>query len=771
MALTFTDFIEVDLGTLASAVSDWKKSAHGLEKSAEFAREGIQARSDSARWTGLNATVTREFVAKTAKGVSDLHAEATSICQVLDDGHTELVALQQQIRAAVEVDAPRLGLRVEDIGSGTVRCFFPHARGNSDERTQDQLDDRSALEERINRILARADEVDTSVARALAKSHGNDRHNAGHRTYRSLNEAEAERAVELARRGDRLSSSELHELNQLLRFNSAETDGEFATEFCRGLGGPREVLQLYAEMSIDGTGTGTGTAETRLDEVRDLQKFMGCTLANATDPDHKHHLDPRWGDEFRRLGTQRIGWAKRQWNTPYGYQVLGGLLRYGNYDSRFLCPIAEHITQLHKEDPYFFLSNKSAGSPDTYGFNPSGALGSGNEPLNSVLEALGHSPDAAQRFFTAPPTVYGLDGTVRKDGTLGFGSYLDLFTDEDFEWTIDTNDTNILADEDKTKTALKFGPKAFGHALEAATTGRPYDSDATDDAVKHSEAQAHLVRGIVDKFGSNSELIRHNENGELDGDESGPLYSLRCSLGDITAEYMGDFQKVMYGEDSRSSLFRAFGATADLAPDSVARFLGEVGQDPHAYSTITTAQQAYTTQTVDHVINTDSHSMTSLDGRVSAAVAPGSAIAGIMSDARARAIYQYRSASDEDFNEAATNKQKWVNRILGMGLENVGERVPIAGSLLEWASEDIQESIIKSIEQDTSTEAEVEAGQEYVKGRIAALDSARTAVDYALTKNSAIDSDTADDLRRAARTSAGHSHSDGAQWKSESSNS
>ncbi|ARP72634.1 hypothetical protein LK07_25905 [Streptomyces pluripotens] len=766
MTLTFTDFIEVDLSTLASAVSDWKKSAHGLEKSAEFAREGIQARSDSARWTGLNATVTREFVANTAKEVSDLHAEATSICQVLDDGHTELVALQQQIRAVVEVDAPRLGLRVEDIGSGAVRCFFPHARGDSDERTQDQLDDRSALEERINRILARADEVDASVARALAKSHGNDRHNAGHRTYRSLNEAEAERAVELARRGDRLSSSELHELNQLLRFNSAETDGEFATEFCRGLGGPREVLQLYAEMSIDGTGT--GTAETRLDEVRDLQEFMGCTLANATDPDHKHHLDPRWGDEFRRLGTQRIGWAKRQWNTPYGYQVLGGLLRYGNYDSRFLCPIAEHITQLHKEDPYFFLSNKSAGSPDTYGFNPSGALGSGNEPLNSVLEALGHSPDAAQRFFTTPPTVYGLDGTVRKDGTLGFGSYLDLFTDEDFEWTIDTNDTNILADEDKTKTALKFGPKAFGHALEAATTGRPCDGHAIASAVRHSEAQAQLVTDVINKFGQNPHLIKRNENGDLEDMESGPLHAMRESLGDISAEYMGDFQRAMYREGD-SDLFPTFGTAADLDSGNAQRFLGAVGQDPHAYSAITSAQQAYTSQVVDHTINGHSTSNVSLDGRVGNAVAPGAAIAGIMSDARANAVYEYHSAKDAEFNEAGADKQKWVNRLLGMGLERIGELAPIAGAPLEWTSEDIQESVIKSIEHDTASQAELQAGNEYSRGRNAAINSVRIAVNHALAKNLGIDLDTASDLHRAARVSAGNSHSVGAQWNSEGS--
>ncbi|MFF9771036.1 hypothetical protein ACF1GT_31425 [Streptomyces sp. NPDC014636] len=765
MALTSTDLLEVDLGKLAAAVSDWKKAVDGLKKSAENARTQMQAKSDSARWAGVNATVTREFIAKTAKEITDLHAEANSIYQVLEDGQTELASLQKQLKTAVEDDAAELGVRVEDIGDGQVRCFFPHVRGDTDERTQGQLDQKQALESRINGILAHAAEIDASVARALGKSHGNDPYNAGHSTYESLNDAEVERALELARKGDKMSDAELHELNRLLRFNSGEKDGEFATEFYEGLGGPEKALQFYAEMSIDGTGA--DAAKTRLNEVQDLQKVMGYTLANATDPDHTHHLPDSWGPEFRRLGTQQIGWERGQWNKPYGYQVLGGLLRYGNYDSRFLTPIAEHITQLHKKDPYFFLSNKPAGNPDAYGFNPSGKLGTGNDPLNSVLESLGHSPEAAEKFFTGTPTAYNEDGTVKK-GDPGFGSYLDLFTDKDFEWTVDTNAANVLADEDKTKAALTFGPEALGHALEAATTGRPYDSDDAADAIKHNEAQAHLVSDIVNKFGSDPELIRHNENGDLEDEETGPLYGLRGSLGDITAEYMGDFQRAMYDEDASSDLFPTFGAPADLDPNNVARFLGEVGQDPDAYSAITTAQQAYTSDVVDHVVNGSSHSTASLDGRVGDAVAPGSAIAGIMSDARAHAIYEYHTASDTEFNEAAAEKQKWVNRILGMGIEKVGERVPIAGAPLEWASEDIQESVMKSIQQDTTSEAEAQAGQEYTNGRQAALDSARAAVDHALVSNNAIDPDTAEDLRRAARTSAGHSHSDGAQWKSES---
>ncbi|WEO94938.1 DUF6571 family protein [Streptomyces sp. FXJ1.172] len=692
MTLSFNDLVEVDLGKFATAVSDWKKAVDGLKKSAHSALTGMQAKSDSAKWAGVNAAVTREFIAKTAKEISDLHTEANSIYQVLEDGHTELEALQRQIRTTVQVDAPNLGVRVEDIGDGKVRCFFPHVRGDSDERTQEQLDQRQALESRINGILAHAAEIDGSVARALTKSHGNDPYNAGHSTYESLNDAEVERALELARKGDKMSDAELRELNQLLRFNSRERDGEFATEFYEGLGGPDKALQFYAKMSIDGTDA--DATKTRLDEVRDLQKVMGYTLADATDPDHKHHLSDNWGTEFRRLGTQQIGWEKGQWNKPYGYQVLGGLLRYGDYDSRFLNPIAEHITQLHKKDPYFFLSNKPAGSPDTYGFNPSGKLGTGNEPLNSVLEALGHSPEAAEKFFTDAPTAYNEDGTVQKDGKPGFDSYVDLLTDKDFEWTMDTNSANVLADEDKAKAVMGYGPDALGHALEAATTGLPYGSDAVSPP--HSQDAANIFHKLVGRYGASPE----------DLDDS----PLRDSLGSITADYMRDVQgafmgggDALVGTHGASAHLGNFNVTTNpegLSPGMLKNFLGAVGKDPDAYGAIITSQESVTTDLVNDAFhNPDKYK--ELAPEIANRVHPGGEIAGIMAESRTQAVVDEKIAEDAAFNQGVATADKWAGRIIGMGIG----KIPVGGEVAGWVVEDIQESVVENFTRDSTPEA------------------------------------------------------------------
>ncbi|PAZ14873.1 hypothetical protein CLM62_16780 [Streptomyces sp. SA15] len=763
MTLKYTDLVDVDLGKLGTAVSDWKKAVTDLKTLAEDARRGLLAKSESARWAGVNATVTREFVKKTTKEFADLHSEGNSVFQVLDDAQQELAELQRKVRTLV-AEAEKKRYVITDNGDTTVTVVEYVGPGEPPKDGAQEEAQRYA--DQITASLGRANDIDQSVKLALTRAHGNDPNNAGHNTYESLNDAQAERAVELAKKGDKMSDQELAELNRIMKFNGREEDGEFATEFYEGLGGPEKALEFYGQVSTSGTEKEAG--QTRLDAVRELQKNMGYTLANATEPDaphgvdKKYHLPASWGAEFRRLGTQQIEWQQGMMKKPYGYQILGGILRYGNYDPSFINPIAEHITQLHQQDPGKLLTHVGSGEGENYGFNPSGKLGSGEDPMNSVLEALGHSPDASEKFFTDAPTAYNEDGTVNSKGKVEFKSYLDLFTDEDFLWNADSNNAYLYGDEDKLEAARNIGPQALGHALESATTGRPYDSDDSGDAVRHTAERANLASEIVKKFGENPELIRHNENGKLEGG-SGPLYAMRESLGDITAEYMGDFQTTLAG--TNNDRFGTFGVSAQLDPTTAERFLAEVGQDPHAYAAITSAQQAYTANVVNDVMNGHSDSTVPAAEQLRNATRPGGIIAGIMSESRADAVLDYHSASDQEFNDAAAEKQKWVDRLLGMGVDKAAERVPILGAPIGWASEDIQESIMKSIERDTSDQAEGDATRTYLKGREAVMDSARTAVEAA-ARNGNYNWDTVQDLQDSASNGADDGHTTGAKMES-----
>ncbi|MFE9676184.1 hypothetical protein ACFYO5_18935 [Streptomyces sp. NPDC006259] len=581
MALTYADLIEVDLARLGSAVADWDSTVKGLKTAAENARTGMLAKSNAARWAGVNATVTRGFVAETAKEIADLHTEAGSIHHVLDDAHSELVSLQRQIRAA-QAEALKWGISVQEHGDGTVHCVYPHAQGDTDARTKEEKEARAELEGRINRILAHASEIDVSVTRALSKSHGNDAHNAGHSSYKSLDDAQAERAAELARLGPEMSDKQYLELNSILQFNARDSD--FSTDFYKSLGGPKEALEFYGRMSLDGT---VGDDNDRLALARQLQKNMGLALASATDPDNRSHLPASWSTEFRKLGTQQIP-LQPAGSAPYGYQLLGGMLRYGTYDARFINPIAEHIVQLHRKDPYRFMGNKpmAPGNDLDWGFNPSGRNGAGYDPLTSVLEGLGHSPEAAKKFFTDAPTVYREDGTVDTNATLGDTNfYFDELNRTDFAWA---PDSLAHAGSDEAKHMREMGPDALGHALEAATTGAAWDADPP--VLRRDEQTWKVMEEVVHRYNVAS--------------EDGPLPEvMKDSLARMGAAYIDDLnyslmdwgdtgdelgRRRIFGDSSDGSERRAF-EMADAR-----NFMMLVAGDEEGYRTMSAAQQVYT---------------------------------------------------------------------------------------------------------------------------------------------------------------------------------
>ncbi|MBT2370084.1 hypothetical protein J7E88_33655 [Streptomyces sp. ISL-10] len=279
--ITMTNLSEVNLGKLHAAVADWKKVVDDLKKLAVRAEQGMLAKSESARWTGVNSDVTRPFVKKTANEFRDAHAEASSIYQVLDDAHTELLALQKKLNTTIHKEAAELGLRVSDGGDGSVDVFYPHDRTTDDSHTEAELHTAQELADRITGIISHAREIDDSVSRALRKSHGSDGNNFGHDVYKSLDNAQEQRAEELAKKslrlykeGKELSTEELRELETLMKYNA--DDKEFATDLYRGLG-QEGSLRFQAQLSLDGTAE--GGVQLRL--ARSIQYSMGTALATA----------------------------------------------------------------------------------------------------------------------------------------------------------------------------------------------------------------------------------------------------------------------------------------------------------------------------------------------------------------------------------------------------------------------------------------------------------------------------------------------------------
>lgn len=192
---SYTDLVEADLDKLSSAAEDWSSTAAGLKRLMTEVYSGLLQLSDGADWAGLNATVTKEFVRKSAKEVADLQMEAQSIAAVLRDGHAELKHVQKRARE-LSAEArkgdpdrsagPDPGLLVSDGPNGTVKVMeaFCGVEGTS-QRTKDLM---QWYADTLTGLVAHAAEIDAAVTRALKRSHGGDPHNAGHATYTSLDE-------------------------------------------------------------------------------------------------------------------------------------------------------------------------------------------------------------------------------------------------------------------------------------------------------------------------------------------------------------------------------------------------------------------------------------------------------------------------------------------------------------------------------------------------------------------------------------------------------
>ncbi|GHA36634.1 hypothetical protein GCM10010329_69740 [Streptomyces spiroverticillatus] len=541
--LTHTDVAEVDLTLLGRTAADWNQTASHLKRLAGQARSGLLTKSEHARWDGVNATVTRDFIRKTTKEFTDACTQATTVARILEDAHQELTKIQTAVRHIRDVEAPRLGINLVGLPG------MPEPSHNVRQPAVTELN------QRLKVLVAHAAEIDASVARALRMSHGDDAHNFGHRTYASLDAAQTERALELARIGPMLSNAQFTELNSILAFNAKDSD--FSTAFYQGLGSPKKALEFYARMSLDCT---VGDQPERLALAKDLQRAMGTALASATDPDNRAHLPASWAKEFRTLGTQPIPTPALGIDRPYGYQILGGLLRYGEYDPRFINPLAEDILRIHKEDPDFFMETKPTRSHDPdFGFNPSGLSGAGYDPLTSVLEGLGHSPEAAKQFF--------------KDDR-----HFDDLTRADFPWAPDTLDRS-------SEDTHEGGPDALGHALEAATTGHPWD-DTRPGLHRDAETTA-IMRKVVALYSPTSKVE--------------PQDALMDSLGRMGAAYIDDLNYSTLdfgggGDDlDRDQLFRTDKTRHGGFGEFEARnFMNVVASDEEGYKILSAAQQMYT---------------------------------------------------------------------------------------------------------------------------------------------------------------------------------
>ncbi|MFE5669429.1 hypothetical protein ACFQ7W_36595 [Streptomyces niveus] len=593
--LTYEDIINAPVAKLRAAADRWSEMASSAKTPGSLFQlaqdaQDMKAAADKASWQGVNAGVTKEFIAKTAKEFTDAAAEAKGVMQILEDGYVAIKGARDQLLSIRDNEGPAAGIHVDAKGKVThrnsIQELTPYQRAHDPGYQEILLREKqnvAAWQAKIDRIVDNCGDTDVAFKNAL-EANVTDRKDFSGPTYTTLDQEEGARAAALAGKGRDLTHTELQALNELLADNSKSA--EFSKNFYEKLG-PEKSLAFFGQLSTDTYRSGK-VDKGRLKDIQELQKNLGLNLATAS---HDPKFTAEWGPELRKMGTERIPLAKYDNSGPYGYQLLGGIMRYGNYDPKFLNPIAEHVIQLRQKDHGFFYGSKGLPGGPENPLNPSGVNGSGYDPVISMMEALGHSPEAAKEFFSADPTAYNEDGTPKggiadlgknKDGET-ITNYLDFFQNEDYDPFFDI----VGHDRDDMEKSMQYMPDALGKALEAATTGHAWDDPSP--TLKRDEVTAGIMKEVIDSYGSDSGLLGRHE-------------ALKDNLGRMGAAYIDDLNYSTYNfgsagdELGRDSLFANSSdgsERTDFGEAASRRFMGVVAADEEGWKSLSSAQQVY----------------------------------------------------------------------------------------------------------------------------------------------------------------------------------
>ncbi|WP_328308879.1 hypothetical protein OG432_07220 [Streptomyces sp. NBC_00442] len=578
--LRFANFSGLD-----AAITDWEQMAGQLAHVQTAAHQDLKTKADKANWAGANATVTREFIAKTAGEFDDAHTEASTVARILGDTRSELKEYQRQLLAAIDRGL-KSNLTVMDLGNGSFTVtmnIHPDRAGRGTTVPEHSQHDVDALRDEVERILGRAAESDTTAAEALqlivdqAKYGFSDAMYADRDSAAKAIKAAKTAAALMKKDPHKVTTTELNELNATL--SQFQQDPLFAEELATSVG-PKGTLTFYAGIAdpyLAGYDPGRAAA------AKQFQKNLGITLGRATLSDSTA-MDA-WEGGMVKLGSEPLGIDDA--GNPRGFAVMSNLMRFGDYDDQFLNQYGDALLTFDKEN------NVKGRSPWINNWNQAdlnfwGDEDRGRDPMTGFLEALGHNPDASTQFFAQPEDS---GDTVDKDSEVN--EHLQYLT-KDRIWL---PDGPAMGDAPKEIA----GRDALGHALEAATTGYAYDATAAVGK-DHSTAAGSADHRTVATAGVMEQVAY------LYGGEDGPKMlheqpELADSLGKMGSAYIDDIDYAVSGIGDHAQDSTTFPGhypgRAQFGSQGAIDFLSVLGQNETSHGLITSGQHLYTLSHLD----------------------------------------------------------------------------------------------------------------------------------------------------------------------------
>jgi hypothetical protein len=681
---TYEQLYHLNLSNLKAAADRWRETATRFKGLHSAYGDEVAAPFKQAGWHQpvLTAAKADSDVRAAQQEFADAQKEAEGIAGVLSSLHDALKKAQDDLHHLAEVEAPKQELHVSATGVVTPRNdanqqTWAHHDPDGQALIREQQQACDAFARRIEAVLQQAADADETACWALRRDLGGYTDNFNSKVVTSLDAADASRALELAKKGSDMSDKELRQLNELLRANKG--DEEFAEKFATGLGG-RGTLEFWADMA-DPAGQYGATRPEREQLLKELQKDLGDTLGTATQSDSKEMQD--WKKEVIRLGPKPLGIDDA--SNPAGFQVMSSLMRHGKYEPQFMEDYGKALIATDKS----FGKDVEA---DWFGDNGVGKLNyfgnneGSTDPMTGYMEGLGRCPEAATKVFANE-------------------EYFDYLTD-DRKWFQDQEWPAFDPETGERIPAPIAGYNQLGHALEAATTGHPYDEAPPKGLPAHTDKQAEIMQKIVQGVSKDPDMAREG------------MYD---SLGRMSGEYMPDFSRAMASDKSADglTLFPLEGTQANFGEQDATRFLMTVGKDPEGYAAVNLGQTAYAANLYDyHLKHPDAYAPDTDEALKNIAHSSGE-IQGAIAVGRQETEIGDAVEADKEYNDALERNGAWASGIVGTGI-GVGTSFiatpatgAVVGGVATTISGDIINQIVDGKEQDSTGKVVYSTGQDW----------------------------------------------------------
>ncbi|MEU9185095.1 hypothetical protein AB0D14_11120 [Streptomyces sp. NPDC048484] len=633
---------------LDDAVEDWTTMVGDLEDLKDSADKGLRGAANKANWAGVNATVSKEFIGKTAGEFEDAHTQAKSIRNILRDTRNELKDYQRKLREAIERGLKKkLTVASAPSGGFTVKGA-EGAKGDEGGVT--------TLRDELQKILDDASESDNTASTVLQALVDQSRLGFSDANYSDRDSAadavkEAEQLSKLAKKDpEHLTTTEFDRLNAGLK--KYANDDLFAERFATELGA-KGALDFWANFNQPGANPELNDA--RREKFDDLQRNLSLTLANASQSDTAAMTE--WKSQVVDSGDKLVG----KHGGALGFQVMSNLMRRGDYDDQFLNSYGNKLIETEKK----FTGNGRHGAWQSIPSNPElNRLGgdTGWDPMTGFLKGLSNSPNASTEFFndTFVSKDEDHDFTEEKGGKevkRSLSNFDYLFEERNWPHEFDSKGEEVQS-----------GRNNLALALEAATTGHPAGELPTLDTPAHNEQQAKLMASVVESISEDPGRLTDNSY-------------MSDSVGQMASEYLPDINRATTDVKPDADdpdwqqiekLFPVAGASAQMDHTDVSRFLISVGQNPEGYSAIEVGQKAYMANLMDYHLNPDlpedQQYRQSPENTITEISRRSAEVGGSVAIGRQEAVLGPAKEDDEAYNHAVSQWQNVASGVVGTGI-------------------------------------------------------------------------------------------------------